>query len=552
LNFGTPPDSDGRLAIVVLERKWWTLIAVCTGVFMLLLDITVVNVALPDIQRSLHSSFTGLQWVIDAYALTLASFLLTAGVLGDMYGRRVMFAVGLGVFSVSSLLCGLSTNSLMLNLARGAQGVGGAIMFATSLALVAAAFQGRDRGTAFGLLGATTGAAVAVGPLIGGAITSAIGWRWIFLVNVPIGVVAIAVTLTKVVESSDPTHRRVDWIGFVSFSASLFMLVFALVRGNSVGWRSPQIVGLLVGAAVAMTVFLIAQAVQRYPMLDLAVFRRPAMVGVSVAGFAISASMFSLFLYLTLYIQDDLGYSPFAAGLRFLPITLLSFLVGPVAGRLTLKIQSRYLLGAGLALVGVGLLLMATTQPDSGWTHLLPGFMLGGLGVGLLNPVLASAAVAVVPPRQSGMASGTNSTFRQVGLATGIAALGAVFQSQMVHRTTSALSSTEAGQQVLAHGGAHLNAAITAGQVHAVAGSGQLSGAGRNALLQAYRVGFSATLNELLTIGAVVALLGAFLALVLVRQRDFVVTGIAGASDAAPEHERVGQPSGVAVGAEPA
>src|ERR1019366_10542048 len=216
-----------------LDRKWWTLIAVCTATFMLLLDITVVNVALPDIQQSLHSTFSDIQWVVDAYSLTLAAFLLTAGVIGDMFGRRVVFAIGLGVFSASSLVCGLATSSLMLNLSRAAQGVGGAIMFAASLALIAAAFTGRERGTAFGIYGAVLGGAVAVGPLVGGAITSGIGWRWIFFVNVPIGILAIVVTMARMQESRDPNTKRIDWIGFITFSASLFMLVYALVRGNT-------------------------------------------------------------------------------------------------------------------------------------------------------------------------------------------------------------------------------------------------------------------------------------------------------------------------------
>ena len=337
-----------------LDRKWWTLIAVCTATFMLLLDITVVNVALPDIQRSLHSTFSDLQWVVDAYSLTLAAFLLTAGVIGDMFGRREVFAVGLGIFSASSLVCGLSTSSLMLNLARAAQGVGGAVMFATSLALIAQAFSGKERGTAFGIYGAVLGGAVAVGPLVGGAITSGIGWRWIFFVNVPIGVVAVFVTLTKVQESKDPNTRRIDWIGFISFSVALFMLVFALVRGNDDGWGSTLIIGLLVGAAVLLVVFLVAEWRQNDPMLDLTLFRAPAMVGVSLAAFTIAASIFAMFLYLTLYIQDDLGYGPLAAGLRFLPITVLAFVVAPFAGKLTVRIQARYLLGAGLLLIAAG------------------------------------------------------------------------------------------------------------------------------------------------------------------------------------------------------
>ena len=235
-----------------LDRKWWTLIAVCTATFMLLLDITVVNVALPSIERSLHSSFSDLQWVVDAYSLTLAAFLLTSGVLGDMFGRRTIFTVGLVIFSLSSLVCGLATSSDMLNFSRAVQGIGGAAMFATSIALIATAFHGKERGTAFGIYGAVLGAAVAVGPLIGGAITSGIGWRWIFFVNVPIGVVAVFITLSKIDRSAQTNTRRVDWAGFLTFSVSLFLLVLGLVRGNFDGWGSAKILGLLIGSAVLM------------------------------------------------------------------------------------------------------------------------------------------------------------------------------------------------------------------------------------------------------------------------------------------------------------
>jgi EmrB/QacA subfamily drug resistance transporter len=529
-----------------LQRKWWALIAVCTAIFMLLLDITVVNVALPDIQRSLHSSFSDLQWVVDAYALTLAAFLLISGVFGDMFGRRGVFVVGLGAFSLASLVCGLSTSSLMLNVSRAAQGVGGAIMFATSLALVAAAFQGRDRATAIGIYGAVTGLAVAVGPLIGGAITSGLGWRWIFFLNVPIGALAIVVSLARISESKDPSARRVDWTGFVSFSASLFMLVFALVRGNAAGWGSTQIVALLAGAAVLMAMFLIAELRQRGPMLDLSLFRRPAMIGVSATAFVLSASIFALFLYLTLYIQDDLGYGPLAAGLRFLPITLMAFLVAPVAGKLTERVHARYLLGSGLVLVGVGLRLMATTGPGSSWAQLLPGFVVAGAGIGVTNPALASSAIAVVPPRRSGMASGANSTFRQVGMATGIAGLGAVFQNKIVELTRAALSTMPLGRDVLGHSHGTLDLALTAGQVQAVAHSPGMSPAARATLLHAYRVGFSGALNDLMVIGAIVAFIGAVAAYCLVRQGDFVVSGVAGA--APPDIELRPEPVSLAQG----
>ncbi len=505
-----------------LDRKWWTLIAVCTAVFMLLLDITVVNVALPDIQRSLHSNFSDLQWVVDAYSLTLAAFLLTAGVLGDIYGRREVFAVGLVVFSLASLLCGLSTTPLMLNLARAVQGVGGAIMFATSLALIAGAFVGRDRGTAFGLYGAVIGGAVAIGPLIGGAITSGIGWRWIFFVNVPIGIVAVIITVTKIAQSKDPRERRIDWVGFLTFSASLFALVFALVRGNDLGWDSATIVGLLAAAAILMVAFFFNELHTADPMLDLGLFRIPAFVGLSVVAFTLASSIFAMFLYLTLYLQDDLGYGPLQAGLRFLPQTLAIFFWSFFAGRLTVRVQSRYLLGIGMLGVTGALIWMGTTQPTSGWTVLLPGFILAGFGAGTVNPVLASGAVSVVQPQRSGMASGANNTFRQVGIATGIAVLGAVFQSQIVRYTSSALGKSAYGPEVLRRGGSQLQGALSAGEVRQVAAAIPVPRA-REALLNAYHVGFSTTLNHLMDIGAVVAFVGAVCAFVLVRQRDFVV-----------------------------
>jgi EmrB/QacA subfamily drug resistance transporter len=515
-----------------MDRKWWTLIAVSTATFMLLLDITVVNVALPDIQRSLHSTFSDLQWVVDAYSLTLAAFLLTAGVVGDMIGRRNVFAIGLAVFTVSSLVCGVSGSSLMLNLARGVQGVGGAVMFATSLALIAAAFHGKERGTAFGIYGAVVGGAVAVGPLVGGALTSGLGWRWIFFVNVPVGVVAIWITLAKVQAATERNRRRIDWIGFVTFSAALFLLVLSLVRGNAQGWGSSQIVGGLVAAGVLLAIFAVAELRNADPMLDLTLFRRPAMAGASIVAFTISFSIFAMFLYLTLFLQDDLGYGPLAAGLRFLPITMLAFIVAPFAGKLSVRIQARYLLGTGLFLVAAGLLLMSTIHTASAWTVLIPGFVVGGIGIGTTNPVLASSSVSVVTHERSGMASGANNTFRQVGIATGIAGLGAVFQSQIQHSTTSALAATSLGRMLLAKGGASLDSALAGGGVRQAAA--HLSPAFRATLLHAYRVGFASTLDHLMVIGTVVAAVGSVCAFVLVRQRDFVPS-FAGGDPATPE-----------------
>ncbi|MFL5866210.1 MAG: MFS transporter, partial [Thermoleophilaceae bacterium] len=301
-----------------MERKWWTLIGVCVATFMLLVDVTIVNVALPSIQRDLGASLTSLQWVVDAYALMLSALMLTAGSLADRLGRRRVFELGVLVFTVASLLCGLSTSSTFLNLARGLQGIGGAAMFATSLALIAQEFRGREFGTAIAAWGSTVGAAVAVGPLIGGALTEGLGWQWIFFVNVPVGAIALALALLRMREYHDPDSRGIDFGGLVTSSAALFLLIFGLLRGNAEGWSSTVIVASLAGAAVLFAVFVAIERSQERPMLELSLFRRPAFVGVSLGTVAIGAGMFAMFFYLSLYLQDILGYSPLKAGLRFL------------------------------------------------------------------------------------------------------------------------------------------------------------------------------------------------------------------------------------------
>jgi EmrB/QacA subfamily drug resistance transporter len=476
-------------------RQRWTLIVVCTGTFMLLLDITIVNVALPVIATDLHSSFSDLQWVVDAYALTLAALLLTAGSLSDRLGRRAVFAGGLALFSVASLLCGLSGSPLVLELARGLQGVGGAAMFATSLALLADAFHGPARGTAFGLWGATTGAAVAVGPLVGGVLVEHVSWQSIFFINVPIGGLAILATLRNIDESRGPA-TKVDLAGVVTFSAGLFFGIFALVRGNPEGWGSTLIVCFLALAVLLLVAFVVIEMRAESAMLHLDLFRKPAFAGAAIAAFALSASMFAMFLYITLYIQNSLGFKPLDAGLRFLPITLLSFFVAPVSGRLSTRVPVRALMGGGLALVGIGLLLMGTLDASSKWTALLPGFLIAGAGIGLTNPALASTAVGVVAPQFSGMASGINSTFRQVGIATGIAGLGAIFQAALERK----LPGGPPGE-VLASGNPNL-----------------LGPGHRTEFLS----GYTSALNELFLIGGILALVGAVATFALVRTSDFV------------------------------
>lgn len=512
------------------DRKWWTLVAVCTGVFMLLLDITIVNVALPDIQTELDASLSDLQWVIDAYALSLAALLLTAGSLADLFGRRRVFVIGVLLFTAGSVACGSAQDVLFLSVARAFQGIGGAAMFATALALLASAFQGKDRGTAFGVFGATTGVAVAVGPVLGGVLTSGLSWRWIFFVNVPICLVAVVIGLWKVQESHDPRAGRPDWVGFVVFSAALAALVYGLIEAGQDGWGSAKVVGFLGAAGVLLVVFVVSQLVQRDPMFDLSLLRKPTFVGGLVAAFGISASLFSLLTYLVIYVQNVLGYSAVGTGVRFLFLSGASFVAAAVAGRLTSHVPTKLLIGPGFLVLGAGLLLMLGIEPGSAWTHLVPGMLLAGLGSGLINPPLASTAVGVVTPDRSGMASGVNSTFRQVGIATGIAALGSIFSHEVTRAVTPDLEG-----KVPAAGLERLVGALSGGQVRAAAEGARAAAeqqGGSAAGDAAYRLvsesGTAAVvdaLNHILAIGAGVAFAAAVLCFVLIRQEDFVTPG---------------------------
>jgi EmrB/QacA subfamily drug resistance transporter len=498
-----------------VARKWWTLLTVCLGMLMLLLDITIVNVALPSIAGDLDASFSDLQWTIDAYALSLAALMLVAGSLGDLLGHRRVFAAGLLVFSIASLLCGLAPDPLFLNLSRAVQGIGGAAMFATSLALIAQEFKGRERGTALGIWGATAGASIAIGPLIGGALTSGIDWRWVFFVNVPIGIATLAILLAKVAETRRRKVRP-DWLGATTFSGALFALVFAIIRGNPDGWASTKVLTAFVAGGVLLALFVAAELVRAEPMLDLRLFRRPAFLGASLAAVAISASLFSVILYITLYLQNILGYSPFQAGLRFLPLTLLVLLVAPIAGRLSERVPVRVLLGAGLGLVTASLALMTNVAPSSDWTALLAGFIVGGAGSGLTNPALASAAIGTIEEERAGVGSGVNNTARQVGIAAGIAALGAIFQSRVQSVLDDRLA--HAVPQLGARRHAIAEQATSGDPSHALA---SVPAPLREPVAHAVRAAFVSGFDRILWIAAAISLGGAVLSLLLIRQRDF-------------------------------
>jgi EmrB/QacA subfamily drug resistance transporter len=412
--------------------KRWTLVVVCAATAMLMLDIAVVNTALSRIAEDLDTGLSGLQWVVDAYTLALASVVLTAGALADRLGRRRMFVGGLALFTVASLACALAQDIVMLNTSRVIQGIGAAVMFAVSLALLANAFPDmKERAGALAAYGATIGGAFAIGPLVGGALTSGLDWQWIFLINIPVGLAAIAITRKYVVESRDPKARRIDWPGQLLLTGGLFLLVLALLRGNEDGWTSALIIGELAGAAALLFGFVRWELETREPMLPMRMFKNGAFTGAQVAAFAISSSFFAIFLYITLYLQQVLGLSAIEAGLVYLPGTIIMFVVSGATATLGEKVSPRMMIGVGLTLVGVGMAqMMLTVDVDSSWSAALPGSIIAMIGTGLFNPAVTAVALGSVPVEQSGLAAGVNDTFRQAGIALGVAFLGAMVPAE--------------------------------------------------------------------------------------------------------------------------
>ncbi|MFC4911428.1 MFS transporter [Actinomadura gamaensis] len=406
-------------------RRWGPLTAVCLGAFMLLVDVNIVTVALPDMARGLDTTFGALQWVMDVYALALAALLMGAGTLADRIGRRRLYVGGLLTFAASSLVCGLSPDAGTLIAARAVQGAGAAAMFATTVALIAASYEGRDRSVAFGVWGAVSGAASGIGPILGGLLTQHLGWRWIFLVNLPVSAVAIAVTLRRVRESRNPDAHRLDVPGVLLFAVAAGALTFGLTRGGGLLWAS---VGVAVAAAAG---FVLVQRRAAYPTLDLALFRRPGFVGVMVGSLAMSGAAFATLINTSLWLRSVLGLSPLEAGLVILPLPAVSFATSLLAGRLLHGVSPRWTVGGGLALIGLGGFAQAVLDAGSGWTALVPGLVVTGVGAGLALPNVTAAAVAAVPAERGGMASGAVGAFRQLGYALGVALLGAVFRSAM-------------------------------------------------------------------------------------------------------------------------
>ena len=408
------------------NRKWWTLGAVSFGLFMIMLDNTVVNVALPSIQRDLGADLSSLEWIVTGYALTFAALMLIGGKLADAYGRRLIFVVGIVVFTLSSLACGLAGSTDVLIAARVVQGVGAALMNPATLSIISATFPPKERGAAIGIWAGTSALALAIGPLVGGLLTQHLNWSWIFFVNVPVGILGVAASYLLIDESRDETHVRLDLPGLFTSALGLFALTYGLIEANQYGWTSGRILASFVVAALSIIAFVQLERRQKDPMLDLSLFRSGTYVGANVAMLLVALAMFGVFFFLSLYMQNILGYSAVQAGAAFLPMTILIILVAPIAGKTSDRIGSRWLMAGGMILLAIQLAYFSQLGQDTSYWTLLPAMMVGGLGMSLTMTPTAAAAVRAVPVEKSGVGSAVLNAMRQVGGSIGIAMMGAI------------------------------------------------------------------------------------------------------------------------------
>src|SRR5919201_3780898 len=413
------------------NRKWWTLGAVAFGLFMIMLDNTVVNVALPSIQRDLGVGLSELEWIVTGYALTFAALMLIGGKVADAYGRRLIFVLGIAIFTLASLWCGLATSGDMLITARVIQGVGAPLMTPATLSIIAATFPPRERGTAIGIWAGVSALALAIGPLAGGLITEHLNWSWIFFVNVPVGALGIVASFVFIDESRDETHQRLDIPGLAASGIGLFSLTYALIEANTYGWGSARIVGAFVVAAVALGVFVLLERYQRAPMLPLELFRNRTYTGANTVILLVALAMFGVFFFVSLYMQQILGYSAVQAGAAFLPMTVLIVLVAPLAGRMTDRIGSRAFLTAGMGLLAVQLVYFSRLGSDASYWQLLPAMLIGGVGMACTMTPSAAAATRSVPVDKAGVGSAVLNAFRQVGGSMGVALMGAIMAAQI-------------------------------------------------------------------------------------------------------------------------
>src|SRR5829696_3664037 len=426
------------------NRRWWTLAAVAFGLFMIMLDNTVVNVALPSIQRDLGVGLSELEWIVTGYALTFAALMLIGGKLADAYGRRLVFVVGIVVFTLASLWCGLSDSGEMLIAARVVQGAGAALMNPATLSIIAATFPPKERGMAIGIWAGTAALALAIGPLVGGLLTEHLSWHWIFFVNVPVGVVAIAASFLLITESKDETHESLDIPGLATSALGLFALTYGLIEANGYGWTSARIIGSFVVAAVSLASFIVIERRRRSPMLDLSLFRSGTYTGANVTMLLVALAMFGVFFFVSLYMQNVLGYSAVQAGAAFLPMTVLIIVVAPLAGRASDRVGSRWLMAAGMVLVATQLALFSQLGTDSTFWRMLPALVVGGIGMALVMTPSAAAAMRGVAIDKAGVGSAVLNSARQVGGSIGIALIGAIMAHEIASDRAAGKASADA------------------------------------------------------------------------------------------------------------
>jgi EmrB/QacA subfamily drug resistance transporter len=395
-----------------------------------MLDNTVVNVALPSIQRDLDADLSELEWIVTGYALTFASLMLVGGKVADAYGRRLIFVVGIVVFTIASLMCGLATSSEMLIGSRVLQGAGAALMNPATLSIIAATFPPRERGTAIGIWAGTSALALAIGPLVGGLITEHLDWSWIFFVNVPIGALGIVASFAFIDESRDETHASLDVPGLATSAIGLFALTYGLIEANTYGWTSARILGAFAVAVVGLVSFVVIERRRRDPMLPLDLFRNPTYTGANLVTLLVALAMFGVFFFVSLYMQNILGYSAVQAGAAFLPMTVLIILVAPIAGRTSDRFGSRWLMTAGMSLLALQLVLFSQLGIDASFWNLLPALLIGGVGMSLTMTPSAAAATRGVPVDKAGVGSAVLNCARQVGGTMGVALMGAIVAAE--------------------------------------------------------------------------------------------------------------------------
>jgi EmrB/QacA subfamily drug resistance transporter len=519
------------------NRRWWALGAMCFALFMIMLDNTVVNVALPSIQRSLHASTSSLEWTVNAYTLSFAVLLVTGGRLGDLFGRRKAFLAGVVIFALSSGAIGFSPSDTWLVAWRAAQGVGSALMMPATLSIITNAFPAEERGKAIGTWAGVSAMALAIGPVVGGFLVESVSWQSIFFLNLPVAVGAVVIALFAVRESRDETvERTVDVPGVLTLTIGLAALVLALVEGNGWGWGSARELAMFAVAVVGLAAFAIVERRRRVPMVDFSFFRSRTFLGANIVAFIVSFAMLAMFFFLALYMQNIRGYTPLQAGVRFLPSTMMIIVIAPLAGRLADRIGSRPLITFGLLAVSGALFWQSHLTVSSGYGTLLPGFVLMGIGMGFVMSPMSLAAMNAVDRAKAGVASGILSMNRMVGGTFGVAVLGAMVATlgrSKIDQLLPALPSAEP---------ARLAGDLGSGGVqHGV--PAQVVDAGQQAFVYALHYG--------LLLGSAVALVGAIAAAALIRRGPAELPHLeAGqlepgpAEQAAPASAAVGQGAG--------